>query len=149
LLVRHSRLAVLTAFGGNLPPGAAFREGQPFALNNDLRFDGPLSFQIIQTLQDEEPAYPLLDAVMLARLPLKAYDSEGQLVPVPGPLGQAVPGDAPVLLRNPRFAASPDAIVSRFQDWRIEADDLPPGTRGFWVSGGHLHPVYYLYAMES
>ena len=81
----------------------------------------------------------------MVNLPLR--DSNGNAVP--GPLGQPNPGGGPVLIRNTAFAASPDANVSRFQTWTIESNNLPAGTRGFWVSGGHAAPDYYLYASDT
>lgn len=136
---------VMTAFGDPPPNGANVHEGQKITLNNDETFDGPLFLQFIQTLQSESSTFPLLDAVMLANLPLK--DSSGN--PVPGTLGQPNPGGNPVLIRTRAFAQSPDANASKFQTWHIETNNLPQGTRGFWVSGGHENPTYYLYAAQA
>src|SRR5689334_3766132 len=97
LLVRHMGLAVLTGFGANLPARQPYEYG--VALNNDLTYGGPFAMQFIQTLQGES-ANPLLDAVMLARLPLQYHNASGNLVNVPGPLGQPNPGGRPVLIRN-------------------------------------------------
>ncbi|HLK57681.1 MAG TPA: hypothetical protein VKU00_14035 [Chthonomonadaceae bacterium] len=149
LVVRRTALAVLNSFGEFPPTGADFEDQQVVSLNTDETFDGPLSLQFIQTLAGETPEYPLLDAVMLARLPLRTYDAAGKLAAVPGPLGEPNPDGGPVLLRTTKFAAAPDANRSHFANWQIEAKDLPKGTRGVWVSGGHLHPTYYLFALEA
>ncbi len=145
LIVRQPELAVMTAFGETPPAGANVHEGQAIVLNNGSGFDGPLFLQFIQTLKDESPTYPLLDAVMLVNLPLR--DANG--TPVPGLLGQPNPAGNPVLIRTQTFAANPDANASKFQNWQIEANNLPAGTRGFWASGGHALPTYYLYAEQQ
>lgn len=145
LFVRNPRQAVLTAFGETPPAGADVHEGRLVTLNNDTTFDGPLFLQFIQTLSIENlPFYSLLDAVMLANLPLT--DAKGN--PVPGPLGQPNPRGNPVLIRNTAFAKSPNANVSNFQTWQIESNNLPAGTQGFWVSGGHEQPTYYVFAAQ-
>jgi hypothetical protein len=144
---RNPQDAYLTAFGRTPPAGAKFTEGG-ITLNNDNTFSGPLSLQFIQTLEDETPAYPLGDAVMLVNLPLQSVVND-KLVNVPGVLGNPNPNGGPVLIRNTQFAASPDANQSRFQTWSVVANDLPQGTLGFWVSGGHANPVYYVYAKNS
>lgn len=147
LIVRRpAGYAMLTSFDLAPPQGANFAEWQRITLNNDETYNGPLFLQFIQTLKNESPSFPLLDAVMLANLPLKYSDASNNLVPVPGLLGRANPGGNPVLIRAKQFAANPDQNYSHFQNWQIEANDLPMGTRGFWVSGGHANPVYYLSA---
>jgi hypothetical protein len=146
VVVRNPQTAYLTAFGQTPPSGSHFTEGG-ITLNNDGTFSGPLSFQFIQTLKGESPAYPLGDAVMLVNLPLQTLVN-GQLVNVPGVLGQPNPNGTPVLIRNAQFAGSPDANASKFQTWSLVAKDLPRGTLGFWVSGGHANPVYYVYAQD-
>lgn len=148
LLVRTSPgFAGITSFGHPPPTGANFTDGQRITINNDATFDGPLGFQFIQTLKSESPQYPLGDAVMLTNLPLKTYVNN-QLTPVPGPLGQANPNGGPVLIRSTQFASNPDANLSQFQNWSLVANNLPAGTLGFWVSGGHASPTYYLYARD-
>jgi hypothetical protein len=144
LMARHAQLAQLTTFGAPPPQGAQFTDLQAITLSNDKQVQGQLFIQFIQTLKGEGQN-PLLDAVMLAHLPLT--DANGN--PVPGPLGQPNPSGSPVLIRSTQFAANPDANISKFQNWNIEANDLPMGTQGFWVSGGHTNPVYYLYSREA
>jgi len=145
LLVRRSAgFAMLTAFRSGIPKGANFVEDQRITIDDDDAFDGPTSFACIQTLKGEKLAYPLLDAVRLVNLPLKTYDGPGRLAPVPGPLGSAKPSIA--LIRNRAFAANPDANISKFAGWSVERQELPAGTNAFWVSGGHEHPVYIVFA---
>jgi hypothetical protein len=141
VIARRIDDAALVAFGETPPPGSHFTEGATLAIQNDSSFDGPLGFQCIQTLQGEA-SVPLLDAVMLVKLPL--LDKAGN--PVPGPLGR--PDPLPALVRARRFAAAPDA-ASLFAGWAIEARNLPAGTLGFWVAGGHANPVYYAYAPQG
>src|SRR5207237_1499252 len=87
-----------------------------------------------------------LDAVMLVYPPLH-YIVNKVSNPVPGTLGQ--PSSSPLLIRNTQFAASPHANSSQFQTWTIVANDLPAGSEGFWVSGGHADPVYYVIAKSA
>jgi hypothetical protein len=150
IVARNPALADLTDFGDPPPPGANtfwFNEGQGVDLNPNSAYSGPLFMHFIQTLKEEPPSYPLGDAVMLVNLPLKTVVN-GQLVAVPGPLGQPNPGGNPVLIRTTAYAANPSANQSKFQNWSIVARDLPLGTQGFWVAGGHTNPVYYLYAQD-
>jgi hypothetical protein len=113
-------------------------------INNDRSYTGLLSIQVIQTPKDEGPL-PLLDAVLLANLPLT--DTNGQ--PVPGPLGQPSLNGGPVLIRNTQFSLSPELNQSKAVSWSLAVDSLPIGTLGFWVAGGHNSPIYYAYARET
>lgn len=141
---------VLTAFGQPLPAGAMFSESSVFSVNHFQPFS-PRSLQFIGTLEGETPTYPLLDSVMLITPPLQFRDSTDTLTPVPGMLGQA---GRQVLIRNRQFAANPDidllyqGAYPSGQQWQCEADALPTGTRGFFVSGGHASPTYYVYASD-
>ncbi len=137
----------LTAFGAGLPIGAGFQEGQRLTVNNDESFSGPLGLRFIQTPAGAAQ-FPLLDVAMLVNLPLSTLVN-GQLTSVPGQLGQPSPNGAPVLIRTRAFAANPDANQSQFQNWTVESTGLPAGTRGFYVSGGHDSPVYYLFTVTS
>jgi hypothetical protein len=148
LLARTLDVPWLTGFNATLPTGGSYDQ---FVANNDPLLDD-LTFvrpflQFIQTPTGEQPN-PLLDAVMLVHLPLRYRDPQGTLVPVPGPLGDgSVSGWA--LIRNQQFAAQPDVNTSQFQNWALEVSPLPTGTRGFWVSGGHANPVYYVYTVDT
>ncbi len=151
LLVRRTgtgKYAMLTGFGANLPSGGPL---QSIELNNDISRDGPQFFNYIQSLSNENPPPFTLDAVMLTNLPLQYADAAGQLKNVPGPLGQAVPlgSQNPVILRNTQFVTNADIDVSKGQGWQPAANNLPAGVQGFWVSGGHAHPIFYVYAVQS
>ncbi len=144
LMVRRSAgFAMLTAFHQPAPKGANFAEDAPFSICNDEHYDGPTSLSFIQTLPSESNPNPLLDAVRLVDLPLKAYDGAGRLVVIKGPLGQK--GRNPVLIRNTKFAANPDINTSKGSGWLIEIE-APVDTTEFWVSGGHSRPTYFAYA---
>ena len=147
LMVRRSAgFAMLTAFRQGIPKGAGFEEDEAISLCNDEHYDGPTSCSFIQTLADEKPEYPLLDAVRLVDLPLKVYNSKGKLEPVSGPLGE---GKArTVIIRNQAFAAAPDANRSKYAGWQIECGEVPSGSQAIWVSGGHRHPTYFCYAND-
>jgi hypothetical protein len=156
LMVRSSCKAVITGFGNPVPySGDTIVYGDVLSWSQNPGicpqpqpahvYDGPLYLQFIQTLDNESPTYPQGDAVMLADLPLIYRNSSGQFASVPGPLGQPNPSGAPVLIRNTTFSASPHADSSQFQTWTLLANDLPTGTLGFWVSGGHANPVFYAY----
>src|SRR5262249_22187547 len=119
----------------------------PLSFNNILTTDPvamPLFLQFIQT-PVSEPPLPLLDAVMLAHLPLK----DGGGSPVPGPLGQPNPSGRPVLIRTSAFGTNPHADTSLFQNWYLESSDVPAGAIAFWVGGGHATPVFYAMAKEA
>jgi len=151
LLVRRTgpgKYAMLTGFGANLPSGGPL---QSIELNNDISRDGPQFFNFIQSLSNENPRPFTLDAVMLTNLPLQYADANSHLQNVPGPLGQAVPfgPQNPVILRNMQFVTNADIDVSKGQGWQPAANNLPAGVQGFWVSGGHAHPIFYVYAIQS
>jgi hypothetical protein len=145
--------ARLIGFNTKLPSGTPV---QPISLQGETKFDWPEFFQLIQTLHNE-PAYPLLHAVMLAQLPLTFVGSNGKMVAVPGVLGQSTASGRPWLIRNNAFANNPDwntywqAVVAgkvQGDQWFPEANDLPTGAIGFCASGGHTDTVYYCYAPD-
>ena len=139
---------MLTGFGQNLPSGTPL---QCITLSNDPTFDGPLFFRFIQTPRNEPTAPSPLDAVMLAKLPLQFVDGNGNLVNVPGHLGNPDPNGTEnlVLLRNKQFINHPDINTSQGTGWEIAANNLPTGTQGFWVAGGHTNPIFYVFAIQS
>ncbi len=102
------------------------------------------SFQFIQTLNNESP-HLMLDAVMLATLPLQ-YQKDKQFFNIPGDLGSKT---GTVIIRNTSFAANPDINISKGAGWNIEFSDLPQGPQAFWVSGGHVAPTYFLLCNQS
>jgi len=121
---RHFQNAVLTGlFGSGIIAPAGAKIG-PANLNNNVRINGLQSFHFIQTLSSET-APLLLDAVVLTTIPV---------------IG--TPNFKTILVRNKEFASNPD--ISKGIGWKTEFDDLPAGIEGFWVSGGHSNPTYYL-----
>jgi hypothetical protein len=133
ILSRNKEVPWLTGFGHNLPNGSPWRQ---FVINTDQSFEsGPFRYilQFIQTLNGESPIFPHLDAVLMQRRPLAQPDPKGELV----------------LVRNRQFALNPEFTMANLNNWSVELNNLPPGTRGFWVAGGHAHPSYYLYADDS
>jgi hypothetical protein len=148
LMARHQHYAALTSADGNPVPGASLQTGMTLTNDPAIQEGEILFIQIIQTLRNEFLAYPLLDVVMIAHLPLQ-YKVGDDFVNVDGVLGAPNPGGNPVLIRNRAFASNPDANTSRFQGWEIVANNLPINTKGFWVTGGHANPVFYLYADEN
>ncbi len=124
LSARHFQNAVLAGLSssGTISPLGA--KIGAVNLNNNVRINGLQSFHFIQTLSSENPP-PLLDAVALTTIPLKgSTDFET------------------ILVRNKTFASNPD--ISKGTGWTMEFNDLPLGVEGFWVSGGHADPTYYL-----
>lgn len=142
LMMRDPSIVHLTGFGVTVPieavkyaaPPKEFRILRPALVAGKEvfnLFNGQEFFNIIQTTKSE-PATPLLDIVMLARLPLASPDPAGRTV----------------LIRNRAFAANPNADESKLSApyWEIEDDNLPDNAQRIWASGGHSDPVYYLYA---
>jgi hypothetical protein len=160
LLVRHRESASITTFGNPPPPGSVVGDQDRFPLNyykrtpgnpnpNPNSFGGttgepPITLQVIQTLAGKAPK-PLLDVVMLADLPLTRFDGNNNVPFHPDQkLGQPNPNGNPVLIRSQQWCASPRADDGfDQQSWQLEDGNLPAGTFGFWVSGGHDAPVYY------
>ncbi|MEW6733456.1 MAG: hypothetical protein AB1489_19165 [Acidobacteriota bacterium] len=132
LIMRNTDLVHLTGFGDTVPPAAMKYAQMPlaFKISPSALFRGQEFFNFIQT-RKYEPSTPLLDIVMLAKLPLS----------MPDPAGKTV------LIRNRTFAANPNAIDSKLStpDWVIEDNRLPDGAQRVWSSGGHAQPVFYVY----
>jgi hypothetical protein len=136
--------AVLSGFGNSV--GSPGQTQKAVTLNNDQTFggpaqNGPLFFRFIQTKKNEE--WLTMDAVMLSKMPFQYVDSAGTKVTVLSS-GQPI-----ALLRNQSWATFPDVNTGKGMGWEIVADDLPAGTIGFWVSGGHVKPVFYVLAIQS
>jgi hypothetical protein len=168
LLVRHRETATVTTFGGPPPPGAVIGDQDVFPLNFYKRTPGkpppinppnsfggtsgesPITLQVIQTLAGEA-AKPLLDVVMLADLPLTRFDGTRNVPFHPDQvLGRASPRGNPVLIRSQSWCASPratDGFDEKF--WQLEDGNMPAGTFGFCVSGGHADPVFYACANRN
>lgn len=136
-----------------LDPNASIPSGSKIGndwlvLNYCTEFNGFQCFQFIQTLASENvPEY--LDAVALTRLPLQHRDNRGggNLINVPGAIGQ-LPGSL-AIIRNKNFAKNPDINASKGNGWDIEFNNLPSGVLGFWVSGGHANPTYYILCVQN
>jgi hypothetical protein len=108
----------------------------------DQSFDGPLTFNVIQTLYSGEPRPrgPTLDVVMLAKMPLQYRDDKTkQLVTVIPNQGHDV-----AIVRNPIWLQHPDISEGKGQGWVTLADNTPANTVGFLVAGGHSHPQLYV-----
>jgi FG-GAP-like repeat len=105
---------------------------------------GHQNFQFIQTLAGEAVS-PYLDALMLVNLPVTF--GSGSLVL--GELGSSHTGNNPVLIRNKEFARHPSTISSNAAGWSLVFSDLPPDTKGFWVSGGHTDPTFFIIHVVS
>jgi hypothetical protein len=108
----------------------------------DQSFDGPLTFNVIQTLYTGEPKPqgPTLDVVMLATMPLQYQDdTTHKLVTVIPNQGHDL-----AIVRNPVWLQHPDISEAKGQGWVALADNVPNGTFGFLVAGGHSHPQLYV-----
>ncbi len=127
LIQRNGGLAHLTSFGDISPAGAGpwADSPRPFQIYPASTLSSEEQMSFIQTLAGEAPQ-PLLDVVLLSA------DRFGRLV----------------LLRTHQFATNPDAILSGLGSptWSVEDSNLPAGAQRVWAAGGHLNPVYYLYA---
>ena len=156
LLVRHSRLSVFTDFGLGMPNGAGIGANSNFtplcqpdpqngANCRDFTFFSTATFSFIQTTRFQQPL-PLLDAVMLAPWPLMSQRNGLVQNIVVGPLAgvQSLTG-GPLLIRDRKFLASPDANQSQYQDWELVSNTVPLGAKGVWVANGHANPVFYVY----
>lgn len=122
LAARHFQNAMLSTLQGGSPGGGAQVGG--ININDNVRLNGLQSFHFIQTLVSESSP-PFLDAVALTTVPLlrsSAYKT--------------------IIVRNTGFALNPD--ISKSTGWKAEYVDLPSGVEGFWVSGGHANPTYFL-----
>ena len=108
----------------------------------DTSFVGPLTFNFIQTLYRGEPK-PMspIDAVMLAKMPLQYVNIASALVTVLDDNGQAA-----AIVRNPVWINHPDIVEGKGAGWILMADNLPAGTFGFVVAGGHAAPALYVLA---
>lgn len=107
----------------------------------DTTFDGPLTFNFIQTLYSGDRADRPADAVMLTKMPLQYRDNLNRPVTVLDDPGQAV-----AIVRNPTWVNHPDINESRGAGWQLMADNLPPDTTGFLVAGGHNKATLYALA---
>lgn len=136
LIMRNTDIVHLTGFGDTVPAAAAKYAQNPrgFRISPGAFFRGQEFFNFIQTAKFEGPA-PLLDIVMLAKLPLAAPDPNGKTV----------------LIRNRTFAANPNSDESRLStpDWVVEDSALPDGAQRVWSSGGHANPVFYIYTENA
>jgi hypothetical protein len=148
LVALHYNCAALVS------PATGSTQKAALALTYDEIIDNPEDFKIIQSLPgDNYAANGALDAVMLVHLPLHFQGGTcgGSLNPtptVPGDLGNASYNGQLYLIRNRRFDQNPDINQSKGQGWTIESA-VPSGATRFWVAGGHVSPVYYVYAMQN
>jgi len=148
IVARNATDAEIVSFGTNLPNGLQL---QPITISYDLPADGPVDFNVIQSLWGDIRDPLSMDAVMLANLPLHYEDSSQSTHTVPGALGNPPPAGSLnlVLLRNTNLVANPDINISQGAGWSIIASNLPAGTAKFWVSGGHAKPTFFVYAVQS
>ena len=114
-------------------------------LNYTGNLDGPTRVQAIQSLASEKASASALDLVMLVQLPL--MDKAG--VAIADPPGGKGSGQRRALIRNKNYQAQLDAPGSAFDGWQVEIDQLPADTRRFWIGGGHVSPVYYIYTGDA
>ena len=137
--------------GGLVSPATG--NWQQIALTYDVVSDGPEAFKIIQSLPgDTYAANGALDAVMLVQLPLHYQGGvcggiDHPTPTVPGDLGSAAHNGQLYLIRNRKFDQNPDINKSQGQGWTLETS-VPDGSTRFWVAGGHVNPVYYVYALQ-
>jgi hypothetical protein len=142
---RQPGVDTLTGFDDNVPDLDVAQSPVIFGVTKaaDTSFDGPLTFNFIQTLYKGEPkpASPI-EAVMLAKMPLQYKDANtGALVTVIDRMGQTA-----AIVRNPVWVNHPDINEGKGAGWQLMADNLPAGTMGFLVAGGHANPVLYVLA---
>lgn len=136
-----------TSFGHDKPNGAKYDPDVQFlhqicvkGKSGDTCDITPLDLQVIQTTKDET-AYPLLDVVMLIRTPVHQVNFPNQhFFSTTG---------GPILIRNIRFLANPDAVEPAYEGWNVVSNNLPPGARAVWVAGGHTNPVYYILTITN
>ncbi len=106
-----------------------------------MSFDGPLTFNVIQTLYagEPKPQGPTLDVVMLAKMPLQYQDdmTKNLVTVIPNQ------GNSVAIVRNTIWLQHPDISEAKGQGWVTLADNVPNGTFGFLVAGGHSHPQLY------
>jgi hypothetical protein len=116
----------------------------------DRSFDGPLTFNFIQTLWSGDRKDLPTDAVMLAKMPLQYLD--GQTLECNRPddpnakLVTVIAGQGDAIVRNSAWVNHPDITKGKGAGWQLMADNLPAGTVGFMVAGGHLTPTLYVLA---
>lgn len=110
----------------------------------DQTFDGPLTFNVIQTLYTGEPRPngPMLDAVMLVKLPLQYYEGDDPAKP----LKTVFPNEGKpfAIVRNKQWLQHPSIGSASGAGWEMMADSLPPGAAGFKVAGGHQKPQLFV-----
>jgi hypothetical protein len=133
--------AALDDFGGTAPAGSITGN---LTITQKMAIGGQQGFAFVQTLKGE-PVSNYLDAMMLVNLPL-TFGNSGQTVT--GTLGMA-PAQNPVLIRNKTFARNPSTAIQNIAGWEVFFNDIPAGTMGFWVSGGHQTPTVFVLKSES
>jgi hypothetical protein len=141
---RNPSSSTLTGFDDNVPDADLQNVGTTVSNVQraaDQGFDGPLTFNAIQTVPGEPKPPSQFDAVMLAKMPLQYVDPQGNLVTV-----IADPGQPLALVRNPVWVNHPDINEAKGQGWQLMADNLPAGTVGFLVANGHQHPALFVLA---
>lgn len=135
--------AILDHFGGYVPSGSKIGK------KNLLAYDPgeiPVSFYFIQSLKGEQaPEY--LDMVMMVPLPLQKYGNPPQHVN--GLLGQGSWNNKLAIVRNKEFAKTPTTDDQNADGWEIVFSDLPEGSIGFQVSGGHNSPTFFVFTNEN
>ena len=108
-------------------------------------------FQLVQTMTGDVKQVDL-DAVMLVGRPLPGESCPTApatcKVVTGGKLAGLGTGTGPALIRNRQFEKHPQ-VNATWNDWTVEAGNLPAGTFKFWVAGGHTSPVYYLLSNDT
>jgi hypothetical protein len=152
-LARNPSCSTLTGFDDNVPDADMANAGTSVSSvrrSADMSFDGPLTFNAIQTLPGEPKPPSQFDAVMLANMPLQYQVDQPtcfnnsmpkQLVTV-----IADPGQPLAIVRNPVWVNHPDITDAKGQGWELMADNLPSGTVGFLVANGHQKPALFVLA---
>ena len=120
----------------------------PITVSYDRSFDGPGTFQFIQTTIQEEVPDNTLDAILLTTLPLQYMNENKVLEGVQGDLGGTANAGRMVLLRKHNFQSAPDINLSKGTGWSVDADP-PAGATRFWVTGGHDNTLYYVFAVQG
>lgn len=142
-VARNPSNSTLTGFDDNVPDADLQNVGTSITgvgRSADMSFDGPLTFNAIQTLAGEPAPPSQFDAVMLAKMPLQYQDANGNLVTVIND------GQPLAIVRNRIWVNHPDINSAKGQGWELMADNLPLGTQGFLMANGHEHPALFVLA---